>query len=167
MTQGDRDLLRVDELLRAHARSPGPPLGPAVRRRLELPSRRSLVFLRPLALVGTAAAAFVAVGALAGFAAGRHGAPVVAAPSPVRSVHFALVAPGAHTVVLVGDFNGWAPEKGTVLTTDGARFIATLELPPGRYAYAFVVDGEQVVNDPDAPASEPDGFGGRNSVLEL
>lgn len=168
MKPTERDLARVDALLRDHARAPAPAIATRVAVRVAAGARRSRPsLLRPLMLVGAAAAVLVVVGGVVGFSLAER-APVAMSPSPLRTVHFALEAPGAKTVVLVGDFNGWSADRGLTLTArDGDRFVATAELPPGRYAYAFVVDGERVVVDPSAPAFEPDGFGGRNSVLEL
>jgi hypothetical protein len=45
-------------------------------------------------------------------------------------------------------------------------WTATITLPAGQHQYAFVVDGQQWVPDPAAPAVD-DGFGRRNSVLTL
>jgi hypothetical protein len=48
---------------------------------------------------------------------------------------------------------------------DGVWWI-NLTLPPGRYRYAFIVDGENWRNDPNAPAAE-DEFGRANSVITI
>lgn len=167
----EREAERIDELLRLQSRAPAPALAPAVLRRLAERTRpRSL--LRPLALGLAAVTTILSLGVAVGYGLGRSGAPsslpALAQSPSLRTVHFALNAPGARTVVLVGDFNGWTPDTGTVLASNGVdRFAATMELVPGRYAYAFVIDGERVVTDDDALVFEPDGFGGRNSVLEL
>ena len=75
-------------------------------------------------------------------------------------------AADARQVRLAGDFNGWGRETGPVRseTRDG-RWIFRLELEPGRYNYAFIVDGRKWLPDPRAPGIIPDGFGGMNSVL--
>ena len=75
-------------------------------------------------------------------------------------------APGAREVRLVGDFNAWGREEAPVrVIRSGDRWVFKLTLEPGRYRYAFVVDGRKWLPDPRAPGIIPDGFGGRNSVL--
>jgi hypothetical protein len=41
----------------------------------------------------------------------------------------------------------------------------SLQLPPGRHVYAFVVDGDRGVADPHAPLAPDDGYGAPNSVV--
>ena len=81
---------------------------------------------------------------------------------------FLLHAPKARQVAVVGDFNEWA-RNGTPLSDSDENGIWTVSVPltPGRYQYKFLVDGKQWVVEPDAPAYHPDGFGGRNSLLEI
>lgn len=160
----DRDLERVDRLLRDQARAPAPALHPKVMARIHRRAGRPLP-PRGLSLVRAAllAAVLVGLGAGATFLFDEPETPL--APRTVRFVHH---APQASRVILVGDFNGWSPAQGAVMRrADGGRFVTTLELPPGRYAYAFVIDDQRVVRDPAAPLFEDDGFGGRNSVVEL
>ena len=88
----------------------------------------------------------------------------LAGPAPAEEVTFAYQAPGAAKAVYVaGDFNNWNP-SGKAMKNDGGLWKATLDLPPGRYEYKFVVDGEWV-EDPRATASAPNPFGGKNSVI--
>ena len=79
-----------------------------------------------------------------------------------------LVAPSATMVSLVGDFNDWeaaaTPMEGTV--TDGL-WTVTVPLAPGRYRYAFLVDGASWVPDPAAPRALEDDFGRPNSVVTI
>lgn len=165
MTQEQRDLERVDALLRAQAHAPAPAVAPVVLSRLRATRRAPAGWLRPAGIALAASLLLVGVGV--GIGASLSG-PAAEAPEVVRTVHFALTAPDAKTVMLVGDFNGWSPEEALLLRpVDGGRFVASLELTPGRYEYAFLVDGQRVVPDPAANAFAPDGFGGTNSVLEL
>lgn len=85
---------------------------------------------------------------------GQRGAPV----------RFVLRAETASRVEVAGDFNGWVPEP-LVRRPDGF-FEVVVPLQPGRYEYAFRVDGRWGP-DPAARRYVDDGFGGRNSVLEL
>ena len=68
------------------------------------------------------------------------------------------------TVCLSGDFNGWA-HNTHCLKRNGATWEIKLFLSPGRYKYAFVLDGTHWIPDPDAYLQEDDGFGTKNSVL--
>jgi len=87
------------------------------------------------------------------------------------TVRFVLVAPDAHAVSLAGTFNQWDANATPLVRSGppgegGGVWTATLTLPAGQHQYAFVVDGQQWVPDPAAPAVD-DGFGRRNSVLTL
>ncbi len=62
---------------------------------------------------------------------------------------FALAAPGAKEVQLVGDFSAWKPIPLVDPDGDGV-WTVVLKLPPGRYEYAFLVDGKWVGQDPAA-----------------
>lgn len=83
-----------------------------------------------------------------------------------HSVVLEYQAATADEVRLVGDFNGWGRAEGPVRTErrDG-HWVFRVELAPGRYQYAFLVDGKTWLPDPGAPSIIPDGFGGANSVL--
>ncbi len=79
-------------------------------------------------------------------------------------VQFVLVAPSARRVAVVGDFNDW--DSGAApLTSSGGVWSRQLDVPLGRHDYAFVVDGERWVRDPNAPQAPADEFGSGYSVL--
>ena len=84
-------------------------------------------------------------------------------------VQFALVAPGAHTVTVVGDFNDWDPAATPLRPVAGPRGVWSVQVPlhPGRHEYAFVVDGRRWMPDPAAPRSGDDDFGTPNSVVTV
>ena len=86
----------------------------------------------------------------------------------VRVVEFVLRAPQAGSVSLVGDFNEWDP-RATPLqaVSNNGTWTVSLPLGPGRHVYAFVVDGEEWMPDPDAPAAPGDDFGVPNSVITV
>jgi hypothetical protein len=96
----------------------------------------------------------------------------VPVPAPtLRAVEFRYRASGEPKhVLLTGSFVGWSgkPEKtaAMVFDADAGAFVATIELPPGRHTYKYIVDG-QWVPDPANPNAEPDGLGGVNSVREV
>ncbi len=74
----------------------------------------------------------------------------------------------ASDVRIAGDFNGWVPDKGvrSLIESEGDTRVWTkiLSLPPGRYQYRYVVDGEWR-EDPLNPEAVNSSIGGRNSVL--
>lgn len=117
--------------------------------------------LSPLA--GLAAAAGIALLAVLPnvhwFGAGRHG----------RGFQFVLVAPHAARVAVVGDFNDWDAARTPMrpLRADGTVWTAVVPLAPGRYRYAFLVDGSQWLADPAAPVAFDDEYGTPSSVVTV
>lgn len=70
----------------------------------------------------------------------------------------------AKEVYVAGTFNDWHPTATPMAALGDGRWAKELALPPGRYEYRFVVDGEWV-DDPTAAESVPNPFGGLNAVL--
>jgi 1,4-alpha-glucan branching enzyme len=81
-----------------------------------------------------------------------------------KPVEFVLSHPQAHSVVVVGSFNGWDVSRTPMRPGSGGAWKATVWLPAGRYEYRFVVDG-QWISDPGARESVQNTFGSTNSVL--
>jgi len=80
-----------------------------------------------------------------------------------REVVFAIEAPHAAQVQVMGDFNDWNLEGSEMEFVDGTwRKVVTL--PPGRYRYRYIVDGRWQ-SDPLNVAVEPNPFGGLDSIL--
>ena len=105
-------------------------------------------------------------------AAAVLGALLVARPwsrvSRQDPFQFVLVAPQASSVALVGDFNDWDPARSPMRTAQGAGVWQTVvELRPGRYRYAFLVNGVEWRADPAAPKSFDDEFGSPSSVVTV
>lgn len=137
-------------------------------------TRKRAVALSPIGGLALAAG-FAGIVALGTLAAVRDAAPVEASSAAagaatrtdtVHLVRFVLVQPGAQQVSLVGDFNGWSREAMPLQAADGVTWTLSVPLAPGRYEYAFVVDGQRWVADPSARAVR-DEFGGESSVLRL
>lgn len=64
-------------------------------------------------------------------------------------VHFTVDAPGARAVSVVGDFNGWDQTRNPLQRTSGNQVWETwVRIKPGRYRYAFIVDGTIHMIDP-------------------
>ena len=188
MTEHDETLERVIETLKepvtidpsfdtkVMAEIEGSPVhrGSATRTSLPWLARRWTVRVSPLG--GLAAAAALAAVALSMVLLSRNGStPDVsnlqataesAAPGP-EVTQFVLIAPDAESVTLVGDFNDWSASATRLVRQagDGVWWV-NIALPPGRYRYAFIVDGEKWRSDPNAPAAE-DEFGRANSVITI
>ena len=81
-------------------------------------------------------------------------------------LQFVFVAPHAASVSLVGDFNDWDPKRSPMQTAQGVWGTA-LRLAPGRYRYAFLVNGTEWRADPDAPPAHDDEFGTPSSVVTV
>jgi 1,4-alpha-glucan branching enzyme len=82
-------------------------------------------------------------------------------------VVFALERPDAKEVYLCGDFNQWSPMTLRMLqwNADG-HWEKRVTLPPGRYEYKFIVDGEWV-HDAKARENAPNVHGSLNSVVKV
>ena len=63
-------------------------------------------------------------------------------------VRLVLLQPGAQSVAVAGDFNGWNPEQTKLEWSEGGMWTVTIPLKPGRYQYMFVIDGKQWIADP-------------------
>ena len=81
---------------------------------------------------------------------------------------FSLYAPQAHSISLIGEFNGWGSEQQLSLRPQG-NGVWTVEVPlsPGRYQYAFLIDGKDMATDPRAEQRVNDDFGRKNAVLTV
>jgi len=79
---------------------------------------------------------------------------------------FLLREESAQQVFLCGEFNQWTPGATPMTRQQGGAWLAKLALPPGRYQYKFVVDGQWM---PDHEASESvfNEHGSLNSVIEI
>lgn len=79
-----------------------------------------------------------------------------------QTVTIALQDQHAQQVVLWGSFNAWT--KGEIMGEGPAgTWTATVTLPPGRYEYAFRIDGRWTY-DHQRP-SVADGLSARNNIL--
>jgi 1,4-alpha-glucan branching enzyme len=114
----------------------------------------------------------IVVLALLGVRAGssHRGAPMTTASAPhdtVYMVRFVLLAPDARTVALVGDFNNWNRATTTLAPAKDGLWTASVVLPPGRHEYAFIVDGEHWMADPQAKVTIEDDFGTASSIVTV
>ena len=72
----------------------------------------------------------------------------------------------ARSVAVMGSFNHWDP-KGHELRRhpETGRWSLSVNLPPGKHDYVFIVNGNKMYQDPAADLVVEDDFGQRNSVL--
>lgn len=70
-------------------------------------------------------------------------------------------------VFVAGSFNGWNASADRLEGPDEQGvFTAKVSVTPGRHSYKLVVDGNWIT-DPANPDGEDDGFGGKNSILNV
>jgi hypothetical protein len=84
--------------------------------------------------------------------------------SEIRHIGFAYRNSRAKRVEIMGDFNDWTPQALN-LGLD-YKWTAALDIPPGEYAYNFIVDGKPV-RDPNNPKICDTGRGYPNSFLKV
>jgi hypothetical protein len=147
------------ELLR-RVGEPDLPFAPPAGRRWSVRPLHGIAAALCCALVGAGATA------LALRSAGDHAPPLSVAPAafPVR---FALVAPTALRVSIVGDFNRWdATALPLRRSADGRTWEVEVKLQPGLYSYAFLIDG-RLARDSTAPQNVGDDFGTPNSIVTV
>jgi 1,4-alpha-glucan branching enzyme len=89
------------------------------------------------------------------------------------TVEFRYASSSARMLQVAGDWNNWGEgdaEQGEVLVglmEKGKRDIwsLTLELPPGRYRYYFLLNETQRILDPVNPRVADDPWGGKANLL--
>ena len=162
------DLQPPPDLLTSVMRSVQPKRIPWTRRiLLWVRSPRSITFV-PLK-IAPVAMVLVGIFVLSGYFIFRQDLRLYSSLDETRiPVVFNLSTPEAHSVAVIGTFNGWKP-KGYEMRFDPEkkRWSLTVRIPGGRHEYAFLVDGERVFPDPDALIRQEDGFGNENSVMIL
>ena len=84
--------------------------------------------------------------------------------SAARRVRLDLHHETAEEVLIAGSFNGWKPYVSPMIALGAGNWAKELLLPPGRYEYLLVVDGQWMF-DPNAQDYVPNPFGAVNSVL--
>lgn len=81
-------------------------------------------------------------------------------------VTFTLQAPQADAVLVAGTFCDWQTHSCHLKKDKTGLWKATLSLPPGRYEYRFLVDGDWC-DDPKCLERVTNPFGTENCVLEV
>ena len=81
----------------------------------------------------------------------------------LQRVHFEFNYPAAESVSIAGTFNDWKPNATPMIDLGRGRWAKDLTLPPGKYEYCLVVDGEWRP-DPQSTETVRNPFGGVNSI---
>jgi 1,4-alpha-glucan branching enzyme len=95
---------------------------------------------------------------------GAVGVEQLTARQGVDKVRFAVSAPSAKQVSLVGDFDGWNPSAVPMRRGSSDVWIVDVRLQPGRHVFAFSIDGA-LRADATAPRAVEDDFGVPGSVI--
>lgn len=95
-----------------------------------------------------------------------------------RKVKFIFDSPSSKTVYLAGQFNNWAADKAKVSKNETVNIVIEMEknkqtgfwekfvfLPPGKYQYKYVLDGQIWKYDQNTLEKVDDGYGGYNSII--
>ena len=79
---------------------------------------------------------------------------------------FAITAPAAVSVQLMGDFTHW--QKHPISMEKGAKGVwqTMVELAPGTHHYRFFVDGEWC-DDSECTIRVPNPYGGENMIRQV
>ena|SRR5712691_6195675 len=67
----------------------------------------------------------------------------------VKPINFYCDAPAAHSVTLIGDFNGWDPASHPMQRRPDGWWFLQVPLGHGYHQYLFIVDGTPTL-DPHA-----------------
>ncbi len=79
---------------------------------------------------------------------------------------FRFTAADASSVLLVGDFTQWQSRPIPMRKGPGGIWAASVELPPGKHTYRFIVDGEWA-DDPACTLRIANPFGSENMIREV
>jgi 1,4-alpha-glucan branching enzyme len=86
---------------------------------------------------------------------------------------FVVYDPEAKTVSVAGTFNDWRVDANPLTRDAEGTWRLSLNLPPGRYEYKFIVDGKWCCEPGSDPAYDGRGgcacndYGTMNRVLEV
>jgi 1,4-alpha-glucan branching enzyme len=76
---------------------------------------------------------------------------------------FTFKAPGAMSVMVVGDFTHWREKPISLHKDPDGTWRTTVSLEPGEHHYRFLVDGEWR-DDPECTLRVPNPFGSTDAV---
>ena len=70
-------------------------------------------------------------------------------------------------IYLVGSMNDWNQKSHRMFETTKGTYSTSILLKEGSYQYKFLEDGINWIADENAEIFEEDGFGGKNSVINV
>jgi len=79
---------------------------------------------------------------------------------------FRFSSSGAMSVLLVGDFTHWQESGIPMHKGKDGIWVATVELPPGKHTYRFLVDGDWR-DDPECTLRVPNPYGSQDMVRQV
>lgn len=79
---------------------------------------------------------------------------------------FQITLPEAHSVVLMGDFNGWDHSANPMKKSRAGVWKTQLQLKTGEYQFRYLVNEYEWVNDDEAPVVA-NAFGTYNSLVKV
>jgi hypothetical protein len=97
---------------------------------------------------------------------GRAGQPSNQSRSDLKMTEFHLEAPFAESVKLAADFTDWERFPLDLIKSEDGVWYTNVPLPPGQYAYRFIVDGQRC-DDPHPAELVPDPAGNVNAVVNV
>lgn len=90
-----------------------------------------------------------------------------------RATRFTCHAPPAQAVFLAGIFNDWDPAATPMIKDAEGNWDVALALPPGRYEFKFVIDGQWCCEpgcdgaNRECPKCVPNALGSMNRVVDV
>ena len=90
-----------------------------------------------------------------------------------RGTEFVCQGKDAQAVYVAGSFNDWSPEAHPMKRDKSGLWTARIDLPPGRYEFKFVVDGEWVCEPAcdaqglECPKCVPNPFGTMDRFVDV
>jgi len=85
-----------------------------------------------------------------------------------EGISFSLYSTKVKKVNIAGTFNNWSMTADPLYDREGSgMWTIVLPLPPGKYEYKFIINGDEWLPDPANPTTTDDGFGGYNSVISV
>ena len=83
-----------------------------------------------------------------------------------KRIKFQLITNDAECACLLGDFNGWDPEKHRMRKNADGIWEKVVMLAPGRYEYKFQVDGKWRIDTTNMERCR-NKFGTENCILNV
>jgi 1,4-alpha-glucan branching enzyme len=87
-------------------------------------------------------------------------------PDTKVSRKFALTAPEAASVMLVGDFTHWQKSPISLHKQSNGVWSVSVPIEPGEHRYRFLVDG-QWRDDPECTLRVPNPYGSHDAVVRV